>query len=881
MAGQTKRLRRVDDALFRLEQGLVATSLIAITVMVFLDVVYRRLVSQDSRLGRAIATLLFIDGRGARAFVDATVAPVVGVVLGLGFLYLAYRAAERARGAPLLPIPMSAAMLALATGAAIALFGWAMLVLRSRDVYLLLFALSAGGRIVHLYRKRPVGWVGQSALILGVATPFFLWIAFRHLPTGYTWAKELSMLFVLWVGFFGASVCVHEGKHIRLEALEKAPPPALRPFLGALSHLVAAGFAAFLAWLGYRYVFDPTTGLYHLDSVLEQTELPDWIMAVAVPVAFGLAALRMTGAAVSTLLGGTYGAPAKAEGLEEAEKIAAERGAAAAGAADTKPKRPITFFVVLALIVLAPLLGKGGILVSTILAAALLAEPLFVVLGFVCVVCFVLWGDVKSPAEFSILVERIRSLADNQALLAVPFFIMSGAVMGRGQIGRRLVGFAEALVGWMPGGLAISAVMACMIFAAISGSSPATVVAIGGMMGPALIGQGYNPSFSHGLVTSAGSLGILVPPSIPMIVYAIVNQTTSIEVERLFACGFGPGLVIGGILMGYSLVRGVRDKTPTTPFSLARLWAGVRDGIWALMLPGIILGGIYLGIFNAIEAACVSVVYAVVVEVWIHRAIKLGDVPGIFQETGLLLGSFLVILVVAMSFGEFLEGEQIPAMASQWMRSLDLEAWQFLLAINLLLLVVGCLMDIMSAIFIFVPLLAPMAVAVGVDPMHLGIIFIVNLEIGYLTPPVGLNLFVASTLFGRPMTYMMRATLPFIALMMIGLGVVTYVPAVSVGLATLIMGEDDRTAGEPEVRAPPEPERPEKRPPTKREPTKAPPTKGGVQSIEQMMRELEGDADGGAAEPDGGAAAPEEPPARRGKVQSIEEMMREVEGKNR
>jgi len=531
-------------------------------------------------------------------------------------------------------------------------------------------------------------------------------------------------------------------------------------------------------------------------------------------------------------------------------------------------KSPLPFALVLGVALLLPVLGKGGILASAILISALAGAPLFFIIGMVTVLCFILWAGFHQLTEFSVLIERIRTLADNPTLLAIPLFIMSGAVMSKGHISRRLIDFAEALVGWVPGGLAMSGVIACMLFAAISGSSPATVIAIGGMMGPTLIAAHYSERFSHGLLTSAGSLGILIPPSIPMIIYPIVNQGSVIEVERLFASGIGPGLVIGAILMGFCFVQGVRDKTPRSTFEFKKLGVALRDGFWALMFPALVLGGIYLGFFNAVEAAAISVVYAVVVEVFIHDAIKLRDVPAIFQETGIFLGSLLVIMVAALAFSEFLEGQGIPQVMVEWIRSMDLSQWQFLIALNLLLLVVGMAMDILSAMFVFVPLLAPVAAAMGVSPIHFGIIFIVNLEIGYLTPPVGLNLFVASALFEKPIGHVMRSVLPFIALMLIGLGLVTYVPAISVGLGDAII---DGLSDAPERPAPAPTPNPNAATPDEPETAPTPPPGGHhVQSIEEMMHELNEGA--------GSDAPPRAAPADPGHVQSIEEMMREAEG---
>ncbi len=786
-------LRRVDAAVFRAESSLLSLALIATTVMVFVDVVYRRLVAPDSKVGGLLASVAGITDPVKRAALDANVAPWVAVLLTFGVVLVGAVEAERRKGTRLLPFRGSVFAAAGLTTAGVVGLAWMMVSTSSRNVYLVLFGLSLVAYTVGALRARAVGWQARLAAMLLVLTPLLVYVAFNYFPDDYTWAKELSMLLILWVGFFGASVCVPIGKHIRVETLDKAIPARFRRYVTAAGYLFTAAFCLLFTYLGYRYVFLPGTGLYATGGRLAQTGVPDWVQTVAVPIAFGLTMIRFIAAAISALRGGDYGAPAKAEGMEEAERAggAGERTPemlAAVRAAEESEQRgkPLVLAVVAVLALGLCFMGKGGMLAAAILVMVALGVPIFVLLGMVAVLCFFLWGGLTSINDLT-LIERVRGLADNQALLAIPFFIMSGAVMGRGEISKRLVAFSMALVGWLPGGLAVSAVLACMIFAAISGSSPATVVAIGGMMAPSLIAQGYKPTFAHGLVTSAGSLGILIPPSIPMIVYAIVNTTAPIQVERLFACGYGPGFVIGAILMGMGVVQGIRDKAPRQPFSFATLGRETRDGFWALMFPVIISAGIFSGLFNAIEAACFSVVYSVVVEVFIHRAIKLSEIPSVFQETGVMLGSFLVILVVAMTFGEFLDMQGLPALAADWVGSMHLAPWQFLIVVNILLLVVGCLLDIMSAIFIFVPLLAPMALAAGIDPLHFGIIFIVNLEIGYLTPPVGLNLFIASTLFNKPVGYITRAAMPFVAVMLVGLAIITFTDAPSVGVANWLI----------------------------------------------------------------------------------------------
>jgi len=556
-------------------------------------------------------------------------------------------------------------------------------------------------------------------------------------------------------------------------------------------------------------------------------------------------------------------------------------------------RKLIAMGVLVAGAALAPVFGEGWLILSTIIACALLGMPLFALIGVVTIVCFLLWPENDDPlVDLNNLVERINGLADSENLLAVPLFMLSGSIMARGEISSRLIDFSKALIGWLPGGLAVSAVVACMLFAAISGSSPATVVAIGAMMAPTLMKRGYPEEFTHGLLTSSGSLGILIPPSIPMILYPLINQRAGIDTSELFAAGFGPGLVIGGILAGFCVYQGFKSKTAQQSFSVAVLGASTRDGFWSLMFPILILGGIYTGFFTVVEASAVSVVYAVVIEVFVHRALDFDELPSIVTETGIILGSLLVIMVSALAFSEFLHFKEVPDHAVDWIESLDLAPTDgstpiaFLLILNVLLLLVGTLMDILSAMFLFIPLLAPIAASMGVDPMHFGIIFIVNLEIGYLTPPVGLNLFVSSTLFDKPLGHMIKSVAPFILLMFGGLMIITFVPEVSVGLGNWIIGGDEASAptptplgdddfGEPldgPDDGPDTPDGVQSLEDMMNELEGGEDDTGGVQSLEEMMNELEEGADDGADE----VAAPP-PPEDDGDVQTMEEMMREAD----
>ena len=448
--------------------------------------------------------------------------------------------------------------------------------------------------------------------------------------------------------------------------------------------------------------------------------------------------------------------------------------------------------------------GSGAILLTAALAAmVVLGSPLFVIIGVLAAMCFFIYGDDYTvdpclsldPAticNFDTFPAKMAELTGKEVLLAIPFFVVSGAIMSAGDIANRLVNFAKAAVGFLPGGLAIATVGGCIFFAAISGSSPVTVIAIGTMMYPALVKAGYQERFSMGLVTTAGSLGILIPPSIPMLVFAIVaSGTMPLDVGELFLAGVLPGMMIGGLLSIYSMFVAGRSEQTRQQFSLTEVGRAFVEGFWALSLPALILGGIYTGIFTPTEAAAVSIVYALVVELFIHRQLTWHHLPKILADSATMMGTLLIIMAMAFSLNYFFVEEQVPDQAVEWIQSMDLSALQFLLVINILLLIVGCLMDSISAILIIAPLLTPIAMQLGIDPVHLGVIFIVNLEIGYLTPPIGINLFVASAAFDKPLGFVMRAVVPFIGVMGIGLLIVTYVPSVSLGpVNVLLRGEE-------------------------------------------------------------------------------------------
>jgi C4-dicarboxylate transporter DctM subunit len=433
------------------------------------------------------------------------------------------------------------------------------------------------------------------------------------------------------------------------------------------------------------------------------------------------------------------------------------------------------------------------LLIFCVLVLLAVRTPLFVVIGGAAMICFALFVEGYSDvASLQVMAVKIASLTSKNVLLAIPFFVLSGALMSAGGIATRLVRVAELFVGHLRGGLAIAAVLACMIFAAISGSSPVTLIAVGGIMFPAMLKAGYPENFSLGLITTAGSLGCLIPPSIPMLVYAIsVSGGAAVNVGELFLAGLGPALLIAGMLALYSWIKGA--GTAATAARAKPTWKMrfdvLREGIWALLLPVLILGGIYSGTFTATEASAVSVVYAVIVELFIHRELRLKELPAALMKSVVMMGALLLIIVLAFGLNDFMVEKQAAELALEWIQQQGLSPVVFMMAINVFLVVTGCLMDSISAIVLFTPLIAPTAVALGIDPLHLGVVFIVNMEIGYVAPPIATNLFVSAQLFQRPFAQVVRSVMPTLGILVVGLILVTYVPTLSIGPVYAMKGK--------------------------------------------------------------------------------------------
>lgn len=409
-----------------------------------------------------------------------------------------------------------------------------------------------------------------------------------------------------------------------------------------------------------------------------------------------------------------------------------------------------------------------------------IGTPVAVALGLSSILTILFFGT-DSMASLSL---KMYETSEHFTLMAIPFFVLAGAFMTTGGVARRMIRFANASVGHLHGGLAIASVMACCLFAAVSGSSPATVVAVGSIVIAGMVRAGYSQPFAAGVVCNAGTLGILIPPSIVMVVYGAATETS---VGALFMAGVIPGITLGLLLMIAIYIIARIKKFPLQPKASSKelLTAG-RDSIWGLALVFIILGGIYGGVFTPTEAAAVSAVYAFVVAVFIYRDIGLKQVSGVLLDASKVTIMLMFIIVNALLFAHVLTTERIPQIIAEQIIAWDMAAWQFLIVVNILLLIAGMFMEPTGIILILAPILFPIAMELGIDPVHLGIIMVVNLEIGLVTPPIGLNLFVTAGITKMTIGQVIKAASPWLILLLGFLVFVTYVPAISLWLPKLL-----------------------------------------------------------------------------------------------
>jgi C4-dicarboxylate transporter DctM subunit len=420
-----------------------------------------------------------------------------------------------------------------------------------------------------------------------------------------------------------------------------------------------------------------------------------------------------------------------------------------------------------------------------LIGLALLGMPLFAVIA-----AGALYGFHTEEIDLAVVAIEINRLATIPVLLAIPLFTFAGYLLGESNAPKRLVRVTNAFLGWFPGGLAVVAIMACALFTAFTGASGVTIVALGALLYPALKEAHYPNNFNLGLITTSGSLGILFAPSLPLILYAVVAQQLSLDqpisVDDLFLAGIFPGLLMLAVLSAWAIVVRKRSggKAATTSFTARECGLALREAIWEIPFPFLLLGSIYSGLLAVSEAAALTVVYVFIVEVLIYREIPLRNLARITRESMVMVGGILIILGASLASTNYIIDIELPTQLFETIRENIDSRWTFLLLLNIFLLGVGMMLDIFSALVILVPLLVPVALSYGIHPVHLGILFLANMQLGYFTPPVGLNLFIASYRFNRPIMELYKATLPFFFLLLGAVLIITYFPQLSLFLIT-------------------------------------------------------------------------------------------------
>ena len=424
-----------------------------------------------------------------------------------------------------------------------------------------------------------------------------------------------------------------------------------------------------------------------------------------------------------------------------------------------------------------------AVLFITLFACMAIGMPVAISLGLSSLLTIFFFSQ-DSLASMSI---KLFETSEHYTLMAIPFFVLAGNLMSTGGVAKRMVRFAIAAVGHLRGGLAIASVLACMLFAAVSGSSPATVVAIGSIVIAGMLKNGYTKEFAAGVICNAGTLGILIPPSIVMVVYAAV---TEVSVGRMFMAGVIPGILLGLMLMAAVWWRaGKLQLTPPPKATMGEVFSALVDSFWGLALLVIIMGGIYGGIFTPTEAAAVSAVYALFIAIFIYKDLTFKDLPMVFLESSKTTVMLMFIVANALLFAHVLTTERIPQSIAESIVQIGMEPWMFLLVVNVLLLIAGNFMEPTGIILILAPILFPIATQLGIDPIHLGIIMVVNMEIGMVTPPVGLNLFVTSGVTGMNLMQVTRAAVPWVSVLLVFLLLVTYIPEISLGFPNYVFGK--------------------------------------------------------------------------------------------
>ena len=593
--------------------------------------------------------------------------------------------------------------------------------------------------------------LASLCLLVMVLLPLAEIVFRRAFARGIPASGPIVQHLTLWVGFLGAAIAARDGKLLALATGTFIPQGIWRRSADVLAAAFGACAATLLAWGGWQMA-----SIERDAGTTIGAGIPTWIAQIVLPVTFIVIALRVVWRC----------------GMER--EVSAERWTGRASAA-LGLVAGVLFLVKPSLLEQTPL--AFGL--AVIIAAAVAGTPLFAILGGAA--AFLFMHDGTAPG--TILIETY-SLSVSPTLPAIPLFTLAGFLLAEGRASERLLRVFRAWFGWIPGGTAVVCAVLCSFFTVFTGGSGVTILALGGVLFPALLRDGYREKFALGLLTASGSLGLLLPPALPLILYAVVAQ---IPIEDIFIGGILPGILLTSMVAAWGVREGIASGAGRYPFRSEEAFASLWAAKWELAIPVLVLVAMFSGLATAVEAAALTALYALIVQAVIHRDLSLTrDLPRAFTECVTVIGGVLIILGVAQGFTSYLVGAQVPARLVEWVRGHITSRLMFLFVLNLFLLVVGWLMEIFAAIVVVVPLIVPLGAAFGINPVHLGIIFIANLELGFLTPLVGLNIFLASYRFKRPVLEVCAAALPMMGILGIGVLVITYVPWLTTGLLALL-----------------------------------------------------------------------------------------------
>ncbi len=583
-------------------------------------------------------------------------------------------------------------------------------------------------------------------LLAMIALPAASTLARRFLGRELPGASVLAQHITLWVGFLGSLLATASGRHLALSTLGVVPDGPWRRAAHAFGHAASAAASALLVWASYLLVQAEWDSQGQVAFGIKVA----WSQLV-MPAGFAVMALRFA------WMAGTGDRP----WVGRAAAVAAAAGAFALGAL------PATGALVTALVIVT-------------LVAFLLGAPVFVAMSGIAMALFFREGGASTIAAVP---TATFNLVSSSTLPAIPLLTVAGYVLAEGGAARRLVRAYKGFFGWMPGGVAVMATFVCAVFTTFTGASGVTILALGGLLYPALREDRYPEGFSLGLLTGAGSLGLLFPPSLPVILYAVVAGA---PIDHLFIGGFVPGVLMVLLVAAYGVVVGVKVKAPRQRFEPREALAGLWDAKWDLGLPLLVVVAVASGYATIVESSALAAAYSIVVELAVFKELKpVKDLPRVLSHAATLVGSVVLLLGTALGLTSWFVDAEIPTRLVEWMTAHVQSPAVFLLMLNVVLLVLGSVLEIYSAIVVLAPLVAPLGVAYGVEPIHLGVVFLANLELGFLFPPMGLNLFLSAQRFNRPLPSLYRHAFPFLLIMSAGVLAITYLPAITTGVVAL------------------------------------------------------------------------------------------------